>query len=47
MRYQLFPGFEGAFAELSAPEGTRIYLFDEDFLGESYIVEESGEYEAL
>jgi catechol 2,3-dioxygenase-like lactoylglutathione lyase family enzyme len=42
-----FPGFEGAFAELRAPEGTRLYLFDEDFLGETYIVEESGEYEAL
>lgn len=47
MNYKLFPGFEGAFAELSAPEGTRLYLFDEDFLGETYIVEESGEYEAL
>lgn len=42
-----FPGFEGAFSELVAPEGTRLYLFDEDFLGETYIVEESGEYEAL
>lgn len=42
-----FPGFEGAFVELVAPEGTRIYAFDEDFLGETYIVEESGEYEAL
>lgn len=47
MRYKLFPGFEGAFAELAAPEGTRLYLFDEDFLGETYIVEESGEYEAI
>ena len=42
-----FPGFEGAFAEIEAPEGTKLYLFDEDFLGEPYIVEESGEYEAL
>jgi hypothetical protein len=42
-----FPGFEGAFAELEAPEGTKLYLFEEDFLGEPYIVEESGEYQAL
>lgn len=42
-----FPGFEGAFAELEAPEGTKLYLFDEDFLGEPYIVEESGVHEAL
>lgn len=47
MRHAPFPGFEGAFAELTAPEGTKLYLFDEDFLGESYIVEESGQYEAL
>jgi hypothetical protein len=42
-----FPGFEGAFLEIEAPEGTKLYLFEEDFLGEPYIVEESGEYEAL
>ena len=47
IRHQDFPGFEGAFSELVAPEGTRLYLFEEDFLGEPYIVEESGEYEAL
>lgn len=47
MRHQAFPGFEGAFAELTAPEGTKLYLFDEDFLGEPYIVEESGQYEVL
>lgn len=47
IRHREFPGFEGAFAELVAPEGTLLYLFDEDFLGEPYIVEESGEYEAL
>lgn len=47
MKHAPFPGFEGAFAELTAPEGTKLYLFDEDFLGETYIVEESGEYEAL
>jgi hypothetical protein len=47
MQNEPFPGFEGAFVELRAPEGTRLYLFDEDFLGATYIVEESGEYEAL
>lgn len=47
LRHQDFPGFEGAFTELVAPEGTRLYVFEEDFLGEPYIVEESGEYEAL
>lgn len=44
-RYDLpaskFPGFEGAFIGLEAPEGTRLYCFDEDFLGESYEVEET------
>ena len=38
-----FPGFEGAFMMLQAPEGTMLYLFDEDFLGELYEVDESGE----
>ncbi|MEX2496522.1 MAG: hypothetical protein WD448_10560 [Woeseia sp.] len=47
IRHNSFPGFEGAFVELEAPEGTRLYLFEEDFLGEPYVVEESGEYEAL
>jgi len=28
---------------LQAPEGTMLYLFDEDFLGELYEVDESGE----
>lgn len=42
-----YPGFEGAFHEIVAPEGTRLYLFEEDFLGETYIVEESGQFEAL
>ena len=42
-----FPDFEGAFTRLVAPEGTVLYLFDQDFLGEPYIVEESGEFEAL
>jgi hypothetical protein len=47
LRHRDFPGFEGAFAELAAPEGTILYVFEQDFLGEPYIVEESGEYEAL
>jgi len=38
---KMFPGFEGAFARLTAPEGTALYLFAEDFLGEAYEVEES------
>ena len=38
-----FPGFEGAFMSVSAPEGTELFLFDEDFLGELYEVEEAEE----
>ena len=38
---QEFPGFEGAFRALRAPEGTFLYLFDEDFLGEGIEVDES------
>lgn len=41
IRSEKFPGFEGAFRVIAAPEGTRIYLFDEDFLGEAYVVDES------
>ena len=40
---QKFPGFEGAFIAIKAPEGTMLYAFDEDFLGESYEVDESGD----
>ena len=36
-----FPGYEGAFAAIKAPEGTCLYLFDEDFLGEGIEVDES------
>jgi len=43
LSHQDFPGFEGAFAVLEAPEGTRLYLFDEDFLGEG--IEVTEEYE--
>jgi len=39
--YEKFPGFEGAFVAIRAPEGTMLYAFDEDFLGEAYEVEES------
>jgi hypothetical protein len=39
--YQKFPGYEGAFAAIKAPEGTCLYLFDEDFLGEGIEVDES------
>lgn len=38
---QKFPGFEGAFRAIRAPEGTCLYLFDEDFLGEGIEVDES------
>ena len=41
--YEKFPGFEGAFAAIRAPEGTTLFVFDEDFLGESYEVDESGD----
>ncbi|HEX9852682.1 MAG TPA: hypothetical protein VGA68_06690 [Woeseiaceae bacterium] len=43
LKQKKFPGFEGAYSVLHAPEGTRLYLFDEDFLGESYVVDESEE----
>ncbi len=38
---QKFPGFEGAFRAIRAPEGTLLYLFEEDFLGEGIQVDES------
>ena len=37
---QEFPGFEGAFMVLTAPEGTQLFVFDEDFLGETIVVDE-------
>jgi catechol 2,3-dioxygenase-like lactoylglutathione lyase family enzyme len=40
LRAQRFPGYEGAFLAIRAPEGTMLYLFDEDFLGEPIEVEE-------
>jgi hypothetical protein len=42
-KHHEFPGFEGAFMALQAPEGTMLYLFNEDFLGELYEVDESEE----
>ena len=41
LAHEKFPGFEGAFVVLQAPEGTRLYAFDEDFLGDLIEVEES------
>ena len=38
--HKKFPGYEGAFVALTAPEGTRLYAFEEDFLGESIVVDE-------
>ena len=42
-KHKEFPGFEGAFMSITAPEGTELFLFDEDFLGELYEVEETDE----
>ncbi len=39
--HEKFPGYEGAFVALQAPEGTMLYAFDEDFLGDLIEVEES------
>lgn len=40
IRSEKFPGYEGAARVIEAPEGTRLYTFDEDFLGEAYEVTE-------
>lgn len=42
-KHKEFPGYEGAFMSITAPEGTELFLFDEDFLGELYEVEETDE----
>ena len=42
-KHQKYPGFEGAFVAIKAPEGTMLYAFDADFLGETYEVDESGD----
>jgi hypothetical protein len=46
LSHKEFPGYEGAFMVINAPEGTPIYLFHEDFLGELYEVEEVDEVPA-
>ena len=43
MSFEKFPGFEGAFVAIHAPEGTTLFAFEEDFLGEKYEVDESGD----
>lgn len=43
MSFEKFPGYEGAFVAIRSPEGTMLYAFEEDFLGESYEVDESGD----
>jgi hypothetical protein len=47
IKYEKFPGFEGAFVAIRAPEGTPLFVFDEDFLGEPYEVDETGRYDQL
>lgn len=39
--FEKYPGYEGAFAAVTAPEGTTLFAFEEDFLGEKYEVNES------
>jgi len=41
IRSEKFPGYEGAARVIEAPEGTRLYVFKEDFLGEAYEVSET------
>ncbi len=41
--HEKYPGYEGAFVAIKAPEGTTLYVFEEDFLGEKYEVDESGD----
>ena len=43
LKFEKFPGFEGAFVAITAPEGTTLFAFEEDFLGEKYEVDESGD----
>jgi len=47
MPFEKYPGFEGAFVAIRAPEGTTLFAFEEDFLGEKYEVEETGDRRAL
>ena len=41
LEHRKFPGYEGAFVAITAPEGTTLFAFEEDFLGESYEVAEA------
>ena len=43
MDFEKFPGFEGAFVAIKAPEGTTLYAFDEAVPGEKYEVDETGD----
>jgi catechol 2,3-dioxygenase-like lactoylglutathione lyase family enzyme len=43
MTFEKFPGFEGAFVAIRAPEGTTLFVFEEDFLGEKYEVDETSD----
>lgn len=43
LRVQRFPGYEGASVMIEAPEGTMLYVFDEDFLGEPIEVDEDAD----
>lgn len=42
-QHKKFPGYEGAFVSITAPEGTTLFIFGQDFLGEAYEVEEFDE----
>ncbi len=44
MDFEKYPGFEGAFVEIRSPAGIVLYAFEEDFLGESYEVDETGHF---
>ena len=41
LTFEKFPGYEGAFVAIRAPEGTTLFAFEEDFLGEKYEVDET------
>ncbi len=43
LSFEKFPGYEGAFVAIKAPEGTTLFAFEEDFLGEKYEVDETGD----
>jgi hypothetical protein len=47
LKHEKYPGYEGAFLALRAPEGTMLYMFAEDFLGEAIEVDETGVLEQL